>query len=325
MSENKTTDEEIEVVETEDETLPDLVDANGADTKIADTGGDDDDDDDEGDDRIGDDREQSDEEIEASARSKRMRRRQKQKAAKDRTLQQVELLARQNEMLAKRLASLEGTTLAQSENEIDRRMAEAEADLRRANNIIAKAVEAGNGGDVAAAMEVRDEVRRKLDGYEVLKARVAKTRETPAEGEQPQPQVDPRVQNYGRQWMSANSWYDPAGRDEDSAIVNAIDRVLVSEGYDPSSVDYWDELTDRVKSRLGGSAPKDKAADPPARRRGPPVAMNREHAPAATRNQVIVTPERKRAMMELGVWDDPAKRQRYLKAYRDYDLNSSAR
>jgi hypothetical protein len=37
-----------------------------------------------------------------------------------------------------------------------------------------------------------------------------------------------------------------------------------------------------------------------------------------------VTPERKQAMIEAGVWDDPVLRQRYLKAYQDYD-NGTAR
>jgi len=34
---------------------------------------------------------------------------------------------------------------------------------------------------------------------------------------------------------------------------------------------------------------------------------------------VYVSPSRKRAMVEAGVWDDPALRTKYLKAYQDYD------
>ena len=312
---------EFEVIETEDETLPDI---ETLDTpKPAPKDADEDDDDDDGDERLGDDREASDSDVEASARTKRARRRQKVKEGRDRTLQALEKVTKQNELLAQRLAALEGSTLDQNENEIDRRQKEAQADLRRANAIIAKAVEAGNGEDVAAAMEIRDEVRRKLDGYEVLKARVNQHRNAPETHEPPT--VDPRVQNYGRQWMAANSWYNSAGTDEESAIVNAIDRVLVAEGFDPASVDYWEELTDRVKSRLGGTTKVEEKAATGPRKRGPPVGMTREHAPSTTRNQVVVTPERKRAMMESGAWDDPVKRQRVLKAYRDYDLNNSAR
>ena len=40
-----------------------------------------------------------------------------------------------------------------------------------------------------------------------------------------------------------------------------------------------------------------------------------------TRNEVVVTPERKQAMMEAGAWDDPVARKRLLKAYQEYDRN----
>ncbi len=327
------TEDELEIIETEDENIPEIAEiaeeppAEDAKADPAPSDAEEDEDDDE-DERLGDDREASDEDIEASTKSKRLKRRRKQREARDRTLAQLTQVQRENQLLAQRLAALEGSTLAQNENEIDRRISEAEADMRRANAIIAKAVEAGNGADVAAAIDVRDEIRRKLDGYSVIKARVTKAREEPEE-RNTRASIDPRVQNFGEQWMRANSWYDPSGGDEDSAIVNAIDRVLVQEGFDPASRDYWEELTDRVKARLSGpsrrpSREKDTDDDPP-RRRAPPIGVPREHAPASTRKQVVVTPERKRAMVEAGAWDDPVKRQKYLKAYRDYDLNNSAR
>lgn len=47
------------------------------------------------------------------------------------------------------------------------------------------------------------------------------------------------------------------------------------------------------------------------------------HRKSATRDTpkkvVYVSPSRKRAMVEAGVWDDPALRTKYLKAYQDYD------
>ena len=39
-------------------------------------------------------------------------------------------------------------------------------------------------------------------------------------------------------------------------------------------------------------------------------------------NEVYISPERKEAMIEAGVWDDPETRQRYLKQYADYDRNA---
>ena len=65
------------------------------------------------------------------------------------------------------------------------------------------------------------------------------------------------------------------------------------------------------------TAPKTKPKTPP------PTGGTREHAPASTKKEIYVTPERKQAMIDAGVWDDPIARQRYLKAYRDYDTGSA--
>jgi len=136
---------------------------------------------------------------------------------------------------------------------------------------------------------------------------------------QQQPQVDPRVVSYADQWIKANPWYDVNGRDEDSRITKAIDDGLVREGYNPADQDYWLELTKRVAARIG-----DDTDDPP-RRTQQPTGNSREHVPSSTRKQVYVTAERKAAMIEAGVWDDPSKRAKFLKAYQDYDRNSASR
>jgi hypothetical protein len=141
--------------------------------------------------------------------------------------------------------------------------------------------------------------------------------------------VDPLVVNYAKEWMEANPWYDPSGRDRDSATTKAIDAALASEGYDPKSRIYWEELTERVAAAIGDDAPparretveRETAQSP--RRKAPPTGNTREHAPVSTRREIYVTPERKQAMIEAGVWDDPSMRQRYLKAYQAYDTGSA--
>ena len=80
-----------------------------------------------------------------------------------------------------------------------------------------------------------------------------------------------------------------------------------------ASQDYDDE-DDEVEDRR------------PSGRRGPMIGGSREHAPASTRKEVYVSPERKNAMVQAGVWDDPVLRQRYLKQYAKWDReNKSAR
>ena len=142
-----------------------------------------------------------------------------------------------------------------------------------------------------------------------------------------QPQADPRVTGYAQQWLDANPWYNPHGRDEDSAITKAIDSAMASEGWDPAAPDYWHELTRRVSTRISDGAVEedDDAPRRQPRRKAPPTGNTREHAPVTTKNEVVVTPERKQAMIDAGVWDDPVARKRYLKAYQEYDKQSSAR
>ena len=54
-------------------------------------------------------------------------------------------------------------------------------------------------------------------------------------------------------------------------------------------------------------------------RGGPAVGSGKEHAPASTRKEVYISPERKQAMMDHGVWDDPVLRQKYVKRYMEWD------
>jgi len=135
------------------------------------------------------------------------------------------------------------------------------------------------------------------------------------------PRVDPRVQSYAQQWLEANPWYDPSARDEDSAVTKAIDDRMVRDGWDPASPEYWHELTRRVAGRINTASDNDGGSERTPRRKAPPTGNTREFAPTSTRNEVVVTPERKQAMMEAGAWDDPVARKRLLKAYQEYDRN----
>jgi ElaB/YqjD/DUF883 family membrane-anchored ribosome-binding protein len=269
----------------------------------------DDEDDDEEDTRLAD--EDDDDADEDPKRRKRVKRRQIQKAAKERTLQELQMLRRANEDLMRRVAAVEGASLTHSTTQIDQRLAEVQRDVRLADQILAKAIEAGNGTDAAEALRLRDEAKAAERELTNTKTSITTRRDTPAA-------PDPRVVNYAEQWKQANPWYDNNGRDEDSAVVNAIDNRLASEGYDPASQDYWSELTRRVKARIGAN---DDRAAPAARdkRKAPPQGVAREHAPTSTRTEVYVTPERKAAMIDAGVWDDPVKRNQMLKAYQKYD------
>jgi hypothetical protein len=276
----------------------------------------DDGDDDDSDERLGDSEDDSDDEIVSRNRIKRQKRREVRQRAKEHADRELTLLREQNDTLLRRVSAIEGNTLASNVNAIDQRIARAQADVKQAEAIIARAVEAGNGDDVATAMRLRDEAQREAQQLWQQKQQVEQVRQRHAN-----PGPDPRVVNYAKEWMSANPWYDPNGRDEDSAITKVIDNQLASEGYNPKDADYWHELTRRVASRIGDDEAGTRQN--PSKRKAPPTGTTREHAPVSTKREIYVTPERKQAMIDAGIWDDVPRRNQMLKAYQAYDKSSA--
>jgi hypothetical protein len=283
---------------------------------------DDQDDDADDDERMGVSEDDSEDEIvdkNKKIREQRTKRRQLQKQAKERSQRELELLRQQNADLMRRMQAIEGNTLTQQAQGIEQQYNTALYEAQQAESIIARAVEAGNGDDVAVAMRLRDEAKERAQQLAYAKQQAEQYAQQAV-----QPQADPRVVDYAKQWLDANPWYNPQGRDEESSITKAIDNTLAAEGWNPASEDYWHELTRRVASRIGGDdAPARNQAAP--RRKAPPTGTTREHAPTSTKNEVVVTAERKQAMIDAGVWDDPVARTRYLKAYQAYDRENTAR
>ena len=277
------------------------------DSKAENDAGDDDDDED---DRLAESDEDNDEEIRTSRNKRRnLRRRDVHRRAKETAEQKIQFLEQQNAEMLRRLSSVEGHALNSNAQTLDERLAKAQRDIQQAEHFIAKATEAGNGEDVVAAMRIREQA-----AAEAQQLQQARYQFDEARKQSTTPQVNPAVVNYAKEWMSANSWYDPSGRDRDSALTKAIDNEIVQEGYNPATREYWEELTARVADALGEGNPA-----PKPKRRGPPTGNTREHAPVSTKREIYVTPERKQAMIEAGVWDDATLRQRYLKAYQSYD------
>lgn len=274
---------------------------------------DDDDDDDGEDERLAESDDDHDEEV-SKNQKRRQKRREVQKRAKENAQRELEMLRKLNADLMRRVSAIETHTANSNAQTLEQRLAQAVHEVQQAEYVFAKAAEVSNGEDMAAALRIRDAAIENAKQLQAAKEQFEQARQQAS-----QPRVDPTVVNYAKQWMDANPWYDPQGRDRDSALTKAIDNELAREGYDPTSREYWEELTERVSEAIGGgNDPK-----PKPRRKSPPTGATREHAPPSTKKEIFVTPERKQAMIEAGVWDDPVLRQRYLKAYQAYDTGSA--
>ena len=301
-------EEELVVIETEDETFPVAQEEEPAEVE------------EEEEERLAMSEDDSEDEITSKQGGRdRRKRRELQKRARDNAKRELDFLRQQNADLVNRVQAIEGKTYTQQAQTIEQRYQQALYDAQQAENIHAQAIEAGNGADAVQALRIRDEAKKRAEqlAYEHQQTQRQAQQATA-------PRADPRVVDYAKQWMEANQWYNPQGRDEDSAVTKAIDNALAAEGWNPASEDYWHELTRRVAARVSDDD-DGQAQNRTPRRKAPPTGNTREHTPSRTRNEVVVTPERKAAMIEAGIWDDPVRRTSQLKAYQAYDRERSAR
>lgn len=259
-------------------------------------------------------------------RQEKLERKQRREEARNRDKLELDFLRKRNEDLERRMSAQEQRTHSLDLSAFDGAIAKAAQEAEMADRVIAKAVAAGNGEDVTQAMRYRDQALAKIQQLNFQKQQMANQR--------PQPQqIDDLTLRHAQEFIKENPWYDAQGRDEDSAIVIAIDQSLAKEGFNPQSEEYWDELRRRAAKRLperfdDDAAPR-KRVDRQERqerqetrrepRGGPAVGSGREHAPASTRKEIYISPERKQALIEAGVWDDPVLRNRYVQRYAEYD------
>jgi len=266
-------------------------------------------------------------------RSENKSRRHRQKEARERTERELRFLQTRNEELERRFSHFEQETDARVTGSeiasIDVSINKARSDMQLANQVIEQAVAANDGRNLAEALTHRDNIRDNLRDLEQAKNYLATT---PRTSESPvQQQLDPRHVAHAQRFMTDNEWWDPSGRDQDSVAVLQIDRSLVQEGFDPATKDYWDELRSRAKealpgrfdSRAGSRDGDGGNGQRPAGSRGPQFRTGGRERPLKP-NEVYISPERKEAMVEAGVWEDPVLRNKYLKSYATYDQEASA-
>lgn len=304
---------------------------------------------------------ETDEQYRERRRKERKQKKANQRAARDRSQTEVRYLDARNDQLERQNVELNNRLKAveqgQGQNQallVDNRMEHLKAQLAQADELMAAAVTAQNGEDVVKCNQIRDHLNRQIGQLETYREHLARGGKVPGrqtggdgegEGAQPRPQVrqapDPKVASNSRAFQERVEWFDPKGRDPESATVFAIDVALSKDkNYDPRTKKYWDELYKRVKAAMphkfeAGDDPEDDDLDDdlddePAPRRqqngggGGPRMPSGNRGSAAGNNNFILSKERKDALVEAGVWEDPKLRTKYIKRYRDYDKAKAA-
>lgn len=196
---------------------------------------------------------------------------------------------------------------------------------------IADATARNDGPGVAEATEKMVMARERLAQLNRVKQSVQQRQSAPAP-------LDERLVSNAQKFMTKHSWYKPEGRDMDSNIMRNIDNSVAAEGWDPTTEAYWSELENRVKKYLPhrvargkvqtndrGNGEMDEQDDtPPVRNKQKPkspVAGSGQGSGGASGGKTVfhLSPARVQAMKDAGLWDDPEKRAKQIKAYRNYD------
>lgn len=241
-------------------------------------------------------------------------------------------------------------------NSLDREIATVAASVE---NAISRMSEAMANGDASAhAAALRDHTRNVTRGFELTGQRqqlehTHTARAAPADfdtrqqrqpqpaprQDQPAPRMDPAVERRVTDFSSRHPWMNLSRPDRYTRLALEIDREVAAEGFDPRNDDYWDEMEDRfaddqVLSQLGTkAAPQPRRQQPAARqqqipseRRGPMVAGSDGGTAASGARKVLLSPERKLALIQIGALDqdgrtiaDPKKFQSMAKRYDEYD------
>ena len=253
------------------------------------------------------------EDLRRRRREEKTERAQRRKAAMERDKAELDQLRRDNAMLAQRMHAIERRSANSDAQALEARLRESEEEVRAAEYVISQAINAGNGEDVTKAIRIRDDAIARTRELTVAQMQMKQQRQ-PQQPKQEQGLLDPIGHRLAQDWAKINSWFDPDGKDERSKEVMKIDQELINDGYNPNSLEYWNELTSLTRNLAPNRRSQSKG--------GPRMGSGNERGQGSSRNEVYISPERKAAMMETGAWEDPVRRQRMLKQYADWDRNN---
>ena len=268
-----------------------------------------------------------DEELRAAKRGRRRAKKdliRKTNQEKDLRLQQLQ---RENEEFKRRLTQLERNTKSADLVRIDKSIEDAQTRLEYAKMKLAEATSNGDGEAMVEAQTLWQQAQ------EEARQLTAMRQQADQELRKPQQDVDlpdPTVQRLAAQWMRRNKWYNPAATDTDSRIAKKIDELMVTEGWNPSDPDYWEELDSRLQSKLPHryNDSNDNDTRDVRRPRNVVGSAGREASAAyggSNRTQFVLSPERVKAMKEVGAWDNPERKARMVKQFIEFDRQNGRR
>ena len=268
-----------------------------------------------------------DEELRAAKRGRRRAKKdliRKTNQEKDARLTQLQ---RENEQFKQRLSQLERNTKSEQITRIDKGIEDAQVRLEYAKMKLAEATQNGDGQAMVEAQTLWQQAQEETRNLNTLRQRADQELRKP---QQESDQPDPTVQRLAQKWMNNNKWYNPGASDSDSRIAKKVDELMVAEGWNPTDPDYWEELDSRLQKKLPHhyNDSNDNESRDVRRPRNVVGSAGREASSAyggSNRNQFVLSPERVKAMKEIGAWDNPERKKRMIAEFVSYDRQSGRR
>jgi hypothetical protein len=269
-----------------------------------------------------------DEELRAAKRGRRRAKKdliRKTNQEKDVRLTQLQ---RENEEFKRRLGQLERNTKSEHLVRIDKGIEDAQTRLEYAKMKLSEATQNGDGEAMVEAQTLWQAAQEEARNLQSLRQQANQELQTPKQDNSDLP--DPQVQKLAAQWMRRNKWYNPAATDPDSRIAKKIDEVMSTQGWNPTDPDYWDELDSRLQRELPHryNETNDNESRDVRRPRNVVGSAGREASAAyggSNRTQFVLSPDRVKAMKEVGAWDNPERKARMVKQFIEYDRANGRR
>jgi hypothetical protein len=239
---------------------------------------------------------------------RKRRRKEKEESFRRELSARDRLIAEQEE----RLAAIERRTTGADHAALENSIKQSVDAYNHFKHIHATAVEQANGIMATDAAEKMAMARQRFEQLNGIKTQLASRRNAP------QP-LDPRLVGHAQQWMDKNPWYDPTGKDDDSSIALHVDQRMAAQGWDPTSPEYWEELSARIEKHLPHRAKSGYNKPTGAKGRPPVAGSGRETSSSGSRSTFKLSPERVQVLKDIGAWDDPQLREEHVKNFRDYD------
>ena len=228
----------------------------------------------------------------------------------------MQMLQRQNDEMNARLANMERRTQQNDVGRIDKAIEDKQVALEYARMKLAEATNSGDGESAVRAQELMFDTRTELQQLSNMKKQAG---QQPAQAQR----IDPSVQRNATTWIDRNDWYKPDLSDTDSKIAKQVDEGLVSEGWNPGTPDYWDELDNRLQKYLPHRYNKASDRNDSVRSPRNTVSSSGREASAAyggtNKSTYVLSPERVRAMKDAGAWDNPERKKAMIANFIKYD------